>query len=270
MSVLTRQEAAQALKVSLRQLDRLIADGELRAFRVGTSVRIRQQDLEDFMRSGETITLDEAALQLSLTPSSLRQLVADDAIPHERRGNLVVFERRSIERWRDALARTDEPTIYGNMDSAARHLQELLAQQGKSVELLMCELCVQEVKNGARAEAWVAGVRCAMCGRAACLPHALHYLPAPLGPTKPPVACDDCYDRRQPATMNSGNPRRHRIEGHSARGECLRCAPTYPRPCRRPHCGGTIHADDASPWAADDPTPTKGPHCDTCGKSDAG
>jgi len=271
MSALTREEVAEALRLSLRQVDRLIADGELRAFRVGTAVRIRPQDLEDFMRSGDMITLDEAALQLSLIPASLQQLVSREVIPHERRGNMVFFERRSIDRWRDELARDDEPTIYGNMDSAARHLKELLARRGQAVELLMCELCEQEVRSRARTEAWVAGTRCAMCGRAACLPHALHYLPTPpLGSKRPRVVCDDCYDRRQPVTMAPSSPRRFRLEGHSIRGECQRCAPGSPRPCRRPGCGGTIHTDDASPWAADSPPVTRGPQCDTCSGNDAG
>jgi excisionase family DNA binding protein len=268
MPVLTREEVADALKLSIRQVDRLIAEGELRAFRIGSTVRIRSEDLEDYMQSRETIGLDEAALALSLSPASIQQLAVNNEIPHEGSGGSFRFERHALEAWRTMLAKKDRPRVYGNMDSAAKHLQQLLARKGQKVNLLWCELCENEVKNRARAEPWIAGARCAMCGRAACLPHASHWLPTPMGPKKPPVICDDCFDKRQPVTMAASNPRRHKIDGHSARGECLRCAPTYPRPCRKPHCGDTIHCDDGTGLDFDAP-PTKGPHCDVCGLPDA-
>jgi len=46
----TKQEAAQALAVSVRTVDNLLALKELRAIHVGKSVRIREEDLRAFTR----------------------------------------------------------------------------------------------------------------------------------------------------------------------------------------------------------------------------
>ena len=49
--LLTRQEAAHSLAISLRALDRLLAVGELRAVRIGRSVRVDPRDLSAFLAS---------------------------------------------------------------------------------------------------------------------------------------------------------------------------------------------------------------------------
>jgi excisionase family DNA binding protein len=47
--VLTRDEAAERLRVGLTAIDALIKRRELRAFKVGPRVRIRRSDLEAFI-----------------------------------------------------------------------------------------------------------------------------------------------------------------------------------------------------------------------------
>jgi excisionase family DNA binding protein len=52
--LLTRHEAAEALNQSLRTIDENIANGSLRIVRIGRSVRIRPEALEEFIDARET------------------------------------------------------------------------------------------------------------------------------------------------------------------------------------------------------------------------
>lgn len=53
-SLLTRREAAQSLRQSVRMVDMLIAAGELPAVRIGRSVRIRPSAIEYFISARES------------------------------------------------------------------------------------------------------------------------------------------------------------------------------------------------------------------------
>jgi excisionase family DNA binding protein len=53
-SLLTRQQAADQLAVSLRTIDSLIASGDLPCVKIGRSARIRPAALEGFIESRET------------------------------------------------------------------------------------------------------------------------------------------------------------------------------------------------------------------------
>jgi len=53
-SLLTRPEAANALGISLRKTDSLIATGDLPVVRFGASVRIRVSAIESLIESRET------------------------------------------------------------------------------------------------------------------------------------------------------------------------------------------------------------------------
>lgn len=48
--LLTRNEAAEFLRLSPRKVDQLAASGELPKVKIGTSVRFCRDDLEDFVR----------------------------------------------------------------------------------------------------------------------------------------------------------------------------------------------------------------------------
>lgn len=52
--LLTRCEAAEALHQSLRAIDNIIADGSLKVVRIGRSVRIRRETLEEFVDARES------------------------------------------------------------------------------------------------------------------------------------------------------------------------------------------------------------------------
>ncbi len=54
MDLLTTQEVAALLKVSIVTVRRLIASGDLPAARIGKSYRIRREDLEAWVKSTET------------------------------------------------------------------------------------------------------------------------------------------------------------------------------------------------------------------------
>ena len=49
--VVTREEAAEALRLSLRTVDKLLAAGEISARRVGRRVLIPRTEIERFVRS---------------------------------------------------------------------------------------------------------------------------------------------------------------------------------------------------------------------------
>jgi excisionase family DNA binding protein len=52
--LLTRREAAECLRQSVRMVDMLIASGELPAVRIGRSVRIRPSAIEYFISARES------------------------------------------------------------------------------------------------------------------------------------------------------------------------------------------------------------------------
>ncbi|GAA5477271.1 helix-turn-helix domain-containing protein [Haloferula helveola] len=51
--LLTRNEAAEALAISLRLFDSLVAKGEIPVIRIGKSVRIRPSTIEYFIEARE-------------------------------------------------------------------------------------------------------------------------------------------------------------------------------------------------------------------------
>ena len=52
--LLTRQEAAESLSVSIRKLDMLIASGDLPAVRMGKAVRVRPTAIDYFIEARES------------------------------------------------------------------------------------------------------------------------------------------------------------------------------------------------------------------------
>ena len=50
LNVYTRREAAEALRISLRTLDTLLAQGKLRGRRIGRRVLVPQSELEKLLR----------------------------------------------------------------------------------------------------------------------------------------------------------------------------------------------------------------------------
>jgi excisionase family DNA binding protein len=55
-SVFSRREAAEALGISVDTLAALIANGELRAIRIGKAVRVPREEIEDLIRRGRAQT----------------------------------------------------------------------------------------------------------------------------------------------------------------------------------------------------------------------
>jgi excisionase family DNA binding protein len=56
--LLTRHEAARALRISIRHFDALIASGEIPVVRISRNVRIRQSALEQFIEAMENKQLE--------------------------------------------------------------------------------------------------------------------------------------------------------------------------------------------------------------------
>ena len=52
--LMTRQEAAESLSVSIRKLDLLIASGDLPVVRMGKAVRVRPSAIEYFIEARES------------------------------------------------------------------------------------------------------------------------------------------------------------------------------------------------------------------------
>jgi excisionase family DNA binding protein len=74
--VLSRREAAEALGISLDTLAALIANGELRALRIGKAVRVPREEIEGLIRRGRAQTRG-------------RSVTNDDAVNHLAGGALV-------------------------------------------------------------------------------------------------------------------------------------------------------------------------------------
>lgn len=55
-SLLTRQESADLLNISLRQIDKLKADGEIRYVEIKRSVRFRKKDLVNFIKKNTIVS----------------------------------------------------------------------------------------------------------------------------------------------------------------------------------------------------------------------
>jgi len=53
MEILTKKQAADQLNISSRTIDRLILSGQLKAYKIGRSVRIAQEYLDEFLESSK-------------------------------------------------------------------------------------------------------------------------------------------------------------------------------------------------------------------------
>ena len=49
MKIYTKKEAAEELKISVRTLERLLASGELRAYKVAGQIRISDDQISDYL-----------------------------------------------------------------------------------------------------------------------------------------------------------------------------------------------------------------------------
>jgi excisionase family DNA binding protein len=56
LDLLTRKEAAQLLRITVRSLERLVAAGKLKRTRVGGKVLIERSELERLVREGSNAT----------------------------------------------------------------------------------------------------------------------------------------------------------------------------------------------------------------------
>jgi excisionase family DNA binding protein len=50
MEILTKKQVAKQLNISTRTIDRLILSGQLKAYKIGRSVRIAQAQLDEFLK----------------------------------------------------------------------------------------------------------------------------------------------------------------------------------------------------------------------------
>ena len=198
--VLTREEAAESLKVSVRQIDRLIADGAVPVVRFGGSVRIRTSDLQKWLVAmSRPMGVREVALMLSVEPADIHKL-CDLGLPAVREGAALSFYGPLVEQWRASVEPRD--TIFMSIDDRARALVKELARRGVNVSLLLCELCKDRpaiLPDGERGP-FAASQACHLCGKAICLPHGLHWLRNGK-PTKdrPDAACDRCFTAFNPS-----------------------------------------------------------------------
>ena len=55
MTLYTKREACEILKVSPRTLDRILQSGELAFYRISGSIRIEDSDLEGYLRKNRTL-----------------------------------------------------------------------------------------------------------------------------------------------------------------------------------------------------------------------
>lgn len=107
-----------------------------------------------------------------------------------------MFRQGEVDDWR----KQNEPRdiVFGHITHRAEVLREEIARNHQlRVELLSCDLC----NVAASAPPQVAAVKCFVCGRLCCLPHALHWLRNNKAISEEPdVACDDCHGRYHPPT----------------------------------------------------------------------
>ena len=53
MEIFSKQQVAEQLNISTRTIDRLILSGQLKAYKIGRSVRIAQEHLDEFLKSSK-------------------------------------------------------------------------------------------------------------------------------------------------------------------------------------------------------------------------
>lgn len=196
--LITREVAAERLGIGLRSLDRMIEHGTMPGvIHIGRgTVRIDATALARWVaRAGRTMTIADVALYLGVTAKSVVELVKKVDLPAAGGPQAqLVFRQGQIDEWR----KENEPPdmIFGNITHRAQVLKRELARH-VNLELLECELC-----NAAKAKSPdVAAVKCFVCGRLCCLPHALHWLRNGKAITEDPdVACDNCNNQYKPAT----------------------------------------------------------------------
>lgn len=61
----TRKEVAKNLNISQRSVDRLILTGQLKAYKIGRSVRISKEQLDDFLKGSVYDPLEPGEVKLS-------------------------------------------------------------------------------------------------------------------------------------------------------------------------------------------------------------
>jgi excisionase family DNA binding protein len=193
----TREEAARRLSLSVRQLDRLIAEWAIPVARLRSSVRIRVRDLEAWMEAmSNGMSVEQTALFFSLSPESIVELVRGGGLPHERQGSQLRFYKPLLEKWRREIEPSDR--LFADIDDRAECLQEELGRRGIRVELLPCVICARD----SSAQPRVAADSCHLCHEPICFPHGLHYLrngkDIRLSPDR---VCDACFEEHHPATF---------------------------------------------------------------------
>jgi len=196
--ILTREDIANHLQLSVRQVDRLLVDWGIPHFRTGSSVRVRMADFEEWLRKmAHPMSLLDAALYFSFTPQSIKELIenAQVPLPHEKRGSEIVFYEPLLAKWRRELEQPGR--IFVNIDDRTKNMRKLLAKKKIKVELLHCYICEESETD----EKNVAACACHLCSRPVCFPHSLHYLRNAKDKGElPDVACDRCFKRFEPPT----------------------------------------------------------------------
>ena len=193
--VYTKEEAAEIMKISTRQFDRMVEKFALPVMKFGTSVRIRRVDLVRWLKlMSKPMTLKEAALFLGLEASSILSLANTARLPVETLadGTHVFFEAQ-LDEWR--RDREDKNRIFHDIDDRVRHLVSKLAANNIIAKELPCELCAMQTPP----QQHVASTACKLCGKLVCLPHALHSLKNGRDMREDTdVACDACFAKWNP------------------------------------------------------------------------
>lgn len=122
VDLLTREEAARLLRVSVRQLDRWLADGVLRAVRLG-GVRVWRHHVTRLIEEmASPIGAREVALMLSVVPDDLELLIDKCDLPAEGVAGRRTFVRPMVARWLERTWPND--VVFGTVDDGAQELRE--------------------------------------------------------------------------------------------------------------------------------------------------
>lgn len=188
--MVTRDEVAERVKVSTRQVDRWLKKGLLPHIKIGGIVRIKERDLVAWINTYRNrVSIGDAALFLGLTPETVVRLIKSGELEMENyEGTLSTTEAELIA-WRQDIL--PQNRIYSSITSIAQWTVKSLVERGINADMLTCQLCEEE------GEVHAARVACCRCGEPRCTFHANHR-PRDQNALLNAVMCDRCRDKLGP------------------------------------------------------------------------
>ena len=112
--LLTIEETAAMLQISVSQLSRMVARKTIPVIRIGKSVAFCEEQLAAWVQTqSETfqyvMTIEQVSDMTHISTKRLYQMVAGNRIPHKRDGRRIYFIRAQVLEWLNTDHTAEEP-----------------------------------------------------------------------------------------------------------------------------------------------------------------